>query len=299
VLTSDDCDFRTVGIPVTDDFGDAISAELTGFLNGRGETPKLLLCYMPLINKIGGDMMIDGIDGVTGGKVPLFGTMAIDHNIDFGTAMTIHNGAAFRGSIVLGAVYGEPEFDFATASLDESKIRKQKAVITAADKTLLISVNGKPVMEYLEEIGMTREGFEKGVVVVPLVIEHEAQGMKPFARAVITFTPEGYAVCGGMVPVGATIAIGRIDRADVMNTAERTLRPFIAGGGTLLTYSCMSRHLVLGADWDAEARKIRDVAVNNVYQYACSGGEICPVEDGEGGFKNVFHNFSVVFCKIG
>jgi hypothetical protein len=295
MLTSADCQFKTASVAVDDGYADKIGKGLADIL-GNGE-PKLLLTYMPLINEFGGDMMIEGIDMTTGGQIPLFGTMAIDHNKDFATAMTIYNGEAHRRSIVFGAVYGEPDFTFELASLDHNKMRKQKAIITGSDKNLLTSVNEKPVVEYLEEIGMTRDELAQGLVVIPLLIEHKSNP-KPVARAVIALTPEGHAVCGGSMTQGATIAVGRLDAADILATTEKTLTPFMKDGYSLLTYSCMSRYLVLGAVNDGEAKKVDKITGDNPYIYACSGGEICPLADENGMIKNTFHNFSIVFCRI-
>jgi hypothetical protein len=299
VLTSDDCFFKTTEILVDDNFSGNTAAAVSSMEAeaeaGTGCGAKVLLGYFPLMNRVGGDIMISVLDGATGG-IPIFGTMAIDHNVDFSTAMRVRNGSAYRDRLVLGAIYGDVKFSFEIASLDETKIRKQKAIISESNGNLLISVNGEPVLDYLDSIGLTRDELDKGLVVVPLVIENKDYP-RPVARAVIAFTDEG-AVCGGLMPEGSTIAIGRIDMADVLQTTEKALGSFTGDGGTILSYSCMSRYLVLGADSNAEAEKVIKVAGGVPYIFACSGGEICPLPEENGALVNCFHNYTIVFCKL-
>ena len=296
VLTSDDCSFLTTMIPITDKYEDKINSSVSAFLAQSGEKPALFLSYFPLMNTVSGDMILTAIDNATGG-IPLFGTAAVDHKMDYSTAKTIYNGQAYRESVVLGAVCGNPAFSFEIASIEENKIRKQKAIITKSSGNILIGVNGKTALEYLEEIGLTKEQLATGLGVIPLVVDHK-DGTRPVARAVFALTPEGYAVCGGAMPEGATLAIGSVNIEDVLLTTDKALRPFIKDDSFLLSYSCMARYLVLGANITAEAEKVKEVAGSKQYLFASSGGEICPLPDADGKFKNYFHNYTNVFCRL-
>jgi len=296
VLTSDDCSFQTTAIPIQGDYAGAIDSALKGLLKQSDEKPALLLSYFPLINTISGDMMLTAIDKATGG-IPLFGTTAVDHMMDYSTSQTIYNGQVFREALVLAAIYGPVRFDCQIASLNEEKIRNQKAVITASDGNILIGVNGKTALEYLEEIGLTKEELATGLGVIPLVVDHK-DGTKPVARAVFALTPEGAAVCGGAMPVDAALAIGRVDMEDVLLTTESALKPLMAKEGALLSYSCIARYLVLGTHTTAEANKIIEITGDASYLFACSGGEICPLPDAEGKLKNYYHNYTIVFCRL-
>ena len=296
VLTSDDCNFKTTAIPVDDGYKESINQRLSGFLNETQEKPVFFLSYFPLINAISGDMMLSAIDSVTGG-IPLFGTAAIDHTMDYSMSKTIHNGQMFREAIVLGAVYGKPNFMFEIASIDESRIRSQKAIITKSNGNVLISVNEKTAIDYFEGIGVTKDELSIGLGIIPLVVDLK-DGTKPVARAVFALTDEGYAVCGGIMPEGAALTIARIDKNDVLQTTENTLKPLVTNDGVILSYSCLARFLALGATNKAEAEKVRDVVGKLKYHYACSGGEICPLADAHGKFKNIYHNYTNVICKL-
>lgn len=296
VLTSEDCKFQTTTIPITEKYEDSIGSAVSALLRLSEEKPALLLSYFPLMNAVSGDMILTGIDRATGG-IPLFGTMAVDHNMDYSTAQTIRNGEAFREAAVLGAIYGNPKCSFEVASLDENKIRSQRAIITGSVGNILTGVNGKTALEYLEEIGLTKSELASGLGIIPLVVDHK-DGTKPVARAVFTLTPDGCAVCGGAMPVGATLAIGRVDMNDVLNTTEETLKPLVEKDSVILSYSCIARYLALGANNTAEAEKVREITGDTQYLFACSGGEICPLPDADGNLKNYYHNYTNVICRL-
>jgi hypothetical protein len=297
VLTSDDCSFVTTSIPISDNYEDSIASVLTPLLESFVAPPALFLGYFPLINTISGDMILSAVDKVTGG-IPLFGTMTVDHKEDYSTAKTIHNGEAMREAAVLCAICGNVEYSFDVASLDKDKTRKQKGIITQSAGSLLIGVNDKTALEYFEEIGLTKSDLATGIGIVPLFIDH-MDGTKPVARGVFALTPEGYAVCGGMMPVGTTISLGHIDMEDVLKTTEEALRPLIATrSGAILAYSCMARYLVLGAEYSAEAEKVQALIGDIPYMFACSGGELSPLPDAGGKLKNFCHNYTAVFCRL-
>lgn len=296
VLTSDDCVFKTALIPMTESYEESIESELTPILGSTAEKPALILSFLPLIQTLGGDSIISVLDRVSGG-VPLFGTAAVDHNVDYSTAKTIYNGEAFREATVLGLVYGEVKISFEISSIDKSKIKNQKALITESNGNILIGVNGKSALTYLQEIGLTKDELSMGLGILPLVIDHR-DGTRPIVRAVFALTPEGHAVCGGTMPLDAALSIGVISRDDVLQTTENALGSFVEQGSTVLCYSCIARFIVLGMDNAAEAEITSKIAGDYPYLYACSGGEICPLPDSTGKLRNFFHNFTNVICKL-
>ena len=296
VLTSDDCSFHTTTIPIAGKYEDSVDSALSALLARCGERPALLLSYFPLMNTVSGDMILTATDKTTGG-VPLFGTTTVDHKMDYSSAKTIYGGEAFRETVVLGAICGAVNYSFEIASINEDKIRKQKAVITESSGNILMGVNGESALDYLEKIGLTKADIATGLGVLPLVVDHR-NGTKPVARAVFASTPEGHAVCGGAMPKDTILALGHIDMDDVLSTTEDALKPLVEKEGFILSYSCMARYLVLGANVTVEAEKVKEVAGGTQYLFACSGGEICPLPDVDGKLKNYYHNYTNVFCKI-
>ena len=297
VLTSDDCDFKTIAIPITDQYDQNIDSLLTALLGQSLERPALFLSYFPLMNTVSGDMILSAIDEATG-NIPLFGMTTVDHTADYSSAKTIYNGDGYNETAVLCAVFGVPKVVFGIASIDENNIRKQKAIITESNGNTLIGVNGKLAIDYLEEIGYSREEVCSGLGVVPLVIDY-MDGTKSVVRAVFTHTPEGYVVCGGKMPVNATLGIAKhMEKSDVLKTTSVTLRTLAEKDSTILSYSCIARYLVLGIDNTAEAETLIETAGDANYLFSYSGGEICPMPDANGKLKNIFHNYTVVFCRL-
>ncbi|MCL2498436.1 MAG: FIST C-terminal domain-containing protein [Symbiobacteriaceae bacterium] len=297
VLTSDECEFHTLLLPIDDNFQETINTSLEDFLSKVSQPPAIFLSYFPLITEISGDMILSAIDSASGG-IPLFGTTATDHTLGYVAAKTIHNGIGYREAAVLGAITGAVQVSFDIASLDDSKTRRQKAVITASEGNILIGVNGKPALEYLEEIGLKKDDLALGLGVIPLVIDYQ-DGTLPVARAAFSLTPEGHVISGGVMPLGATIGLGYISSEDVLSTTESTLQKFNDGNSTMLCYSCMARYFVLGMDNTAEAEKVYQIMGDTPYLFSSSGGEICPLPDASNSLHNIYHNFTIVFCRLG
>ena len=296
VLTSDDCHFVTSLIPVGENYDEDIASTLTSLLKNNPGKPELVLGYFPLMRMISGDMLLASINKLID-DTPLFGTVATDHTMDYTTACTIHNGNAYREAVALCFIYGQVNYSFEIASLDEDMIKKQRAIITESNGNLLTGVNGKTAQEYLEEIGITKSELESGIGIIPLVIDHK-NGTRPVARAAFGLTPDGHVVCGGSMPIGATIAIGRVKADDVISTITNALTNFVEKDCLIISYSCMARFIALGLNHTAEADKMSELVGDTNYLFANSGGEICPLPDVNGKLRNYFHNFTNVFCKI-
>ena len=293
VLTSDDCDFKTTLISIDDNFENNITSSISPLINQQNQSPSLILGYFPLVNAIGGDIILEALDRTTGG-IPVFGTVAIDHTVDFKTSKTIFNGEAYSESAALGIIYGNIDVTYEIAVLSEDKIRKQRAIITESKGSLLISVNDKSVSEYLNEIGLSESEM---LGLVPLVIGYDDEKTH-IARAVYALTPEGTAICGGMMPVGATLSIGRVDEPDVLYTSEKAINKVADEDSFVLIYSCIARFFALGLNTTKEVEKISKIKKDKNYLFAYSGGEICPVLGSDGKLKNYFHNFTIVMCRI-
>ena len=297
VLTSDECTFKTTMIEIDENYENNINSTIKKLYEEIAAKPTLFLSYFPLIHAIGGNVILSTLDEASG-NVPIFGTVVVDHTSDYSTSSAILNGSLYRNGLVLGAITGEIDMSFEIASINEEKIRKQKAIITKSNGSILMEINGKPALEYLEEIGLTKEDLSIGLGVVPLVIDHK-DGTKNVIRGVFAVTPEGYVVCGGSMPEGASIAIGGLDAHDVVTTTEEAIINIKKDSGVMLSYSCIARYLVTSPNVTIEAEKIKELneGTSN-YLFTVSGGEICPLIDENGKLKNYFHNYTNVMCRI-
>lgn len=300
VLTSDDVDFSTA---VTGSLAAEQDAPIReAFRKAAGALPRkpaMLLTFMSLMFNVGGDTVLRVLNEATG-NVPNFGTISVDHTPDYHTSRVILNGEAYTDTMVIVVMCGDVRPSFLVASIPDSKIMKRRALITESNGNVLISVNGVPVIQYMETIGLARGGRLDGISAIPFIVDYN-DGTKPVARSIFAMTPEGYAVCGGDLPVNATLSVGSIDMGDVLETTRRTLETALAArdNAGLLMYSCLSRSLTLGVDATAEMEAVRDIIGEAApYQFCYSGGEICPVYDADGRLVNRFHNDTIIVCAF-
>lgn len=260
--------------------------------------PKLMLAYAPLIQHVGGDVILKAISDA-GLDVPVFGTLAVDHNIDYRMAQVIYNGNASKENMAFVLTGGNISPKFFVESGSESKVLNQKSIITASEGNVLKEVNNMPVVSYLETLGIEKDKQVAGANVIPFIVDYN-DGTKPVVRAIFATTEEGYSVCGGAMPVNATLSIGSIDHADVLAATEKMASEILKHKFDFaLIFSCVGRFFVQGADFLSEMNKLNDSLKNKrTYQMCYSGGEICPMVSSSGKIYNRFHNYTMVVCLL-
>ncbi|MDR0723231.1 MAG: FIST C-terminal domain-containing protein [Treponema sp.] len=259
-----------------------------------GEPGMMLMCG-PIISQLGGEILVEKLDAITGG-IPLFGTLAGNHRIDHLKSHTIFNGQSSNDILSFVLVYGPIHPSFFVTTIPGEKIKNQKAIITKAADNILMEINHLPVQVYMEHLGIDAW---VATTSFPFLIDYN-DGTKPVLRSIYAFTPEGYAVCGGRMPIGTTIMVGDIDYADVMYTTGETVKQIlqVPEPSCILMFSCLARYLVQGADPTAELEQVRSSLHDTVYQFCYSGGEICPVYNEHGRLVNRFHNCTLIACVL-
>lgn len=297
VLTSDDISFSAA-------MTESLNAEQEAPLRAAYEQaaaklpgkPSLILTYMALLYHVGGDYTIELLDKVSGG-VPCFGTVTVDHTNDYHQAQTLYNGKATMDSMAFVLLSGDVDPIFFLASISEEKIVKQKAIITKSSSNVLMEVNNIPILKHLETLGISKDGKIDGANSIPFIVDFN-DSSQPVARAIYALTDEGYAVCGGVMPIDSTLSVGSIDYEDVIRTTADLIERAKATGKRqgFLLFSCLSRNLALGVDTEAEMELVEEKLDYCPYQFTYSGGEICPSYDADGKIVNRFHNDTVVGC---
>ena len=301
VLTSDQADFSVALTgPLTGDPEQPIALTYQHAAHALGKRPMLALAFAPLIFHHPGDLFVSCLNNASGG-VPVFGTLAVDHTDDYGESRVIYGGHAVRDAMAILLLGGDLSPTFYTAALAPEHFAEQReAVITAAQGNLLVAVNGMPLSRYLETLGLASNGHvSAGVNTIPFLVDDHAGG-KPFVRALFAITPEGYGVCGGSMPVGATLSLGGMDRRVVLSTAQALIREVLATPPrALLGFTCIARHLALGADALAELHLLaQELPASLPYLICYSGGEICPMYTPGGATINRFHNNTLTLCAL-
>lgn len=298
VITGDDISFSAaMSEPIGADTQGAIKRMYDKALQGLGASPVMMFSFLPLVFNVAGDVIVSALDKCSGG-LPNFGTTCVDHTNDYSLAKTIYNKEACKDTVSILLVAGDIAPTFFVESVSQSKVMKQSAIITASEGNLLQAVNGISAMEYMQSIGLAKNNQIEGINSIPFLIRY-AENTKPIARAIFAFTPEGYAVCGGEMPVNATLLVGSLDHDEVIATA-RDVTSAVAETkkqGGLLAFSCVARNIALGLETTDELQVVmQDLHARMPYQMSYSGGEICPVQDENGNLTNRFHNDTIVAC---
>jgi hypothetical protein len=301
VLTADDVEFVTgITDPVSGEDEAPLRAawEKTGAK--RPDRASLMLSYCPLVFNVSGDFFADAWTAITG-NVPNFGTLAVDHNRDYHEARTILNGEAYRDRCVFVLLYGNVEPRFFIGGIQEEKAFHEKGVVTASRGNQLQEVNGVSVAEYLSGLGLTRdeEGNIKGINAYPFILDYN-DGAQPVIRVMFAVTPDGSAVCGGKMPVGATLTVGTIDGDEVLVSSTAILNRVAkaAEGKNALIFSCIGRFFAQGYESAGEMKKTRELLEKIPFHLCYSGGELCPVYGRDGALTNRSHNDTMVICVL-
>jgi hypothetical protein len=309
VLTSDDVYFEsglTAPIPGEDEtpileaYAKASEAAAAA---GAGARPALILSYMPLLLNAGGDFLVNTMSKASGG-VPNFGTIIVDNTADYSSSRSFYNGEAFADRYAFVLLYGDVTPKFYQATLPAERIFREKGIVTDATGNQIKSVNGMLVGEYLLSLGLTKDENDQfvGVNSYPFVVDYN-DGTDPVIRILFAITPEGYAVCGGDVPVGATLSVGNMDGNDIVRATTGTLDE-IAGAenpDVLILFSCIGRYLAMGYEPYREISAVHEAldgkGLNYIFAY--SGGEICPAHGGaDESTVNHFHNLTFTACAF-
>ena len=305
ILSSDDVSFETgiSGSILSEDEALLQSAYQKAADRLPG-TPSLIFSFAPLLSNVGGDFFARAFDGISNGT-PNFGTVAVDHNADYSEAVVLYNGASHHDCCAFILFHGEIHPKYYVAGISNEKAFREKGVITASQGNQLQTVNDKPIGDYLEGLGLQKnaDGSIAGINSFPFIMDMN-DGMMPVIRIMFALTPEGYAVCGGDVPVGATLSVGAIDAEEVLTTTEAKLLEIIkhSAPSFLILYSCVGRYFSMGYNPAGELEKIKALLdeAGIPYHFAYSGCEICPVYPQDGFEKTVnrSHNDTLVICAF-
>ncbi|MDR3225091.1 MAG: FIST C-terminal domain-containing protein [Clostridiales Family XIII bacterium] len=308
VLTSDDVEFVTgLSAPISEEDAGIIAdacAQAASAAGQTGEKPALMINYAPLLMNVGGDFFVKAATAATGGA-PVFGTLAIDDNLDYHDSQVLYKGDAYKDRLAFLLLFGEVTPKFYLASISKEKVLRDKGVVTGASGNQLREINDVSVSDYLTSIGLTKDedGAISGINAHPFVVDYN-DGTVPVVRIMFAITPEGYAVCGGDIPVGATLLVGSIDGDDVVRATAERLDEILAGEkpNALLIFSCVGRYFSLGYNTSREADEVSSMldGTGIPYTLSYSAGELCPAQSTEGNadLTNRFHNDTFIVCAL-
>ncbi len=303
VLTSDEVAFSTaLSEPMSKEYMpqlESVYQRAAAALPADVATPSMLVPFVPIIDYLGGDIVIEALNGISGG-LPIFGTLPSDNTTDYSKSYTIFNGGHYSDAMPLLMLSGPVNPRFYVVSIPEKKRQKQQAIITSSEGNILHKVNDLPLLDYLETLGISSATGVDSVKIIPFVVDYN-DGTTPVVRGIYRFTPEGSAMCGGQMPCNSTLSIGALEHDDVIETSKELISKAMAtpNASCLLIFSCICRGWALGLDDLAEMAIVRDTLNGAMPYIMCySGGEICPVYNEKDESFNRFHNYTCIVCAF-
>jgi hypothetical protein len=297
VLTSSDVSFATgLSEPMRDvNLKDNVTETYKRALSDTLIRPSLALMYCPPNTEraLGEDLVRD-FDAISD-KVPLFGALAADYSTDIRNPRVIYDGVAYKDRFLIVLLEGSVKPKFFSFPVSHKKIIRQKAIVTESDGHVLKKVNGMPVLEFLESLGLCRNGQIIGAHTIPLFLDRH-DGHPPMARIIHHRTPEGHILLGGNAPVDTTIGIGAMDARHIQEGVRRiSAMVKLKTPDVFWLYSCVSRNFALGLNYTAEAELLHsELAGWTSYLFSYSCGEICPVLLKDGKWHNEYHNMTLI-----
>jgi FIST N domain./FIST C domain. len=299
MITSDDVVFTVAcSSPLTEGLEKPFEAMYQSALAGHAETPKLIISAAPLMLHYAGDNYVDILNDVSGG-VPNFGTLSIDNTSDYLDSYVIFNDKVERDIYAIIVASGNIHPTFVHASFSPQFIFPYTATITKTEGNLLKEIDGAPVLQYLEKIGLAKSGKVTDLLhSIPFILDYAGEGI-PVSRVLLSWSKDGYGICGGLMPEGTTFNLGMWDESDVIATTVQTIERALQdkNASTLILHSCLARSYALGTKVLLETEKINvKIAERVPYIFSYSGGEICPVRNAAN--ANRFHNNTVIACAF-
>jgi hypothetical protein len=303
ILTSDDIDFAAgVSGPLNEKNVEECIHELyRRTASSPGEPASLAFAFPPTMTNVPGDVMAASLDRACTG-VPVFGSVALDMSTHIQNPRIIFKSSgesgAFNDRIVLLLFRGQVKPRFFHSSLPEKSILPWDAVITEAVGNRIISINNRPALSYIKDLGFFQNGINESIMVYPIVIEYLNKGTNVVVLQDIG--PEGQLICSRKVQAGGILNIGAITADSVLESAKSMAQDLKKDGRGFLMFSCFLRNVVLGGSSQAEFELICDEL--NIYPgtwlFLNSGGELCPGYAENGETVNQFHQYALIACQF-
>jgi hypothetical protein len=209
----------------------------------------------------------------------LFGGAAVDDSPTFiENCFVFADGTAYRDRAVFMFMKGNFTPHFSTMVVTKDKYLKGKAIITESKGNEIISLNGRPVTEFLANLGFNLTGSKADAINGAVMIVDDGDGDE-YGRSMMYLTPENHLFVGGKVTTGATVSIAMFERKAVLNaSAAATIEMRAAHPEAKVAFisSCETRHILLGSNTFDGENMLRTHLGDLPFVLAYAGGEVCP-----------------------
>lgn len=304
ILTSDDIEFYAgVSEPLHPGNEAALENLYRGLL-AKGENPPLepglILAFSPHLPGITGNRIVEVLDRVSGG-VPIFGSVAIDIVTTQRSPMTIFNGAHYPDRLAMILLRGDVHPCFFSHSLFGETHLNKKFTITRAEGNRIISIEDKPAVKYMEELGLINQATVDVSYAFPIVVDYN-NGEPSRAFTFSRVDADGTLVSEQDIPLGGTVNVGAINGELVMASTRNLIERIKETAGRrngLILISCFSRAVSLQDPLDEinlVIKQMRNWPMSFVF--FSSSGEICPAFNEKNEMVNDFHQFTLAACAL-
>jgi hypothetical protein len=275
VISADDIEFTPV---LSGKLSKDLSAEeiCENMLDSVGKQ-KLGIMILPHILLTDPENLVEAVTRHTNAQ--LFGGTSVDDSPTYiENCFVIAKGEAHCDRAVILFMKGNFEPHFANIIVSNEKYLKNTAVITEAKGNEIISLDGKPVTDFLKELGFSLTGSKENAVNGAVMLVDDGDG-DTYGRSMMFLTPENHLFVGGKVTTGATVSVAMFDRKSVLHASDETSNRMMTahpGAKLAIVASCESRHIVLGSETFDGEDLLRRQFPGVPFMLAYAGGEICP-----------------------
>jgi hypothetical protein len=215
--------------------------------------------------------------------------------------MTIYNGNSYPDRLAMVLLRGDLHPRFFEHSLPGETHLNKRFTITRAEGNRIISIDNKPALKYMEELGLINQATMDVFYAFPLVVDYE-DGEPSRAFTISQVDADGALVSEQDIPQGGIANIGAISGELVMAGTRNLIshiRETVGQCNGLILASCFSRTLALQdpqEELNLVIKQMRDWPVPFVF--FSSGGEIYPTANKKGELINNFHQFTITACVL-
>ncbi|GHU59818.1 hypothetical protein FACS1894133_7310 [Clostridia bacterium] len=292
ILTGDDVSFKVARFRADENFAENARNAALELIDG--ERPNLMLMTSGLCPAASASIATKIIDKATDG-IPLYATVAssLDSNSET-LAPTFWDGDRTYDTFVLAGLYGNITASYHMVNIRNETLTTNYDFITRSEGNVIYEISGKPATEFLTEINMTPKlgslyalSGDDGVWIarVPLILTSSG-------NTAVTLT--------GDIPHNARICFGVMSKEEVLSSSTllcEQIKPLLSGVKLAIVTSCMTRFYATAAK-PIELENISKFMGDTHFIGVSSGGEVCPVKNESGEYRNAFHNMSLTICLL-
>lgn len=236
--------------------------------------------------KVNGSDLVEGVNSVLPGDVPVTGGLAGDGE-RFQQTWVIKDGQMQSGYVSAVGFYG-PKVTIGHGSKGGWDIFGPERKVTASEGNCLYELDGKPALQlYKEYLGERAVGLPATALLFPLALRMDALAEKRIVRTVLAVNEENQSMTfAGDIPQGAFVQLMRANFDRLIDGASEAALMTRRAEGTRqdtlsIAISCVGRRLILGERTEEELEAVMDALPKQTHQIGFySYGEISPYATG-------------------